>query len=319
MIDLGAALLRRLDPEAAHRLAVRAAQVMPRRPASADPVLATSAFGLNFPNPLGLAAGFDKNAEAVDGLLGMGFGFVEAGGVTPKPQPGNPKPRVFRLPADGAVINRYGLNSDGMDAVAARLAARRRTGIVGVNLGPNKDSVDRTADFVTLIARLAPLADYLSVNISSPNTPGLRDLQEADALSRLMQAAMEAADKAAMRGRTPILFKIAPDLDDAALEAILAAALRHRIDGLIIANTTVARPSALRSPSALTAQTGGLSGRPVFAPSTVMLAKAWLRVGGKLPLIGVGGVDSTGAALAKIEAGATLLQLYTGLIYKGRG
>jgi dihydroorotate dehydrogenase len=322
MLDLATPFLRLLDPEKAHRLAVKGLSLLPAgRVAAPDPALRTSAFGLDFPNPVGLAAGFDKDAEAIGPVFRLGFGFVEAGGVTPRPQPGNPKPRVFRLPEDRAVINRYGLNSAGVDAMAVRLARRDRdSGLVGVNLGPNKDSADRIADFVMLIDRLAPLADYLSVNISSPNTPGLRDLQEADALRFLMQAALQAADRvAAGRKRTPILFKIAPDLDDAVLFAILDAALEHRIDGLIIANTTIARPPTLSAPAGLTQEIGGLSGAPVFAASTRMLAKAFLHLEGRIPLIGVGGVDSAETALAKIEAGATLIQFYTGLIYRGPG
>jgi dihydroorotate dehydrogenase len=324
MPDLFTRALHRLDPETAHRLAVKGlafkglASLSLRTP-TPDPALLVTAFGLRFPNPIGLAAGFDKHAEAIGPLFRLGFGFVEAGGVTPQPQAGNPKPRVFRLGADNAIINRYGLNSEGMDAVARRLERRnRQAGIIGINLGPNKDSADRVDDFVRLTRRLAPLADYLSVNISSPNTPGLRDLQEADALRRLMQETLDAAESVMQAGkRTPILFKIAPDLDDAALEAILKVAVESRIDGLIIANTTTARPGGLQSNPLLIREAGGLSGPPVFAPSTRMLAKAFLQADGKLPLIGVGGVDSADAALAKIEAGASLVQLYTGLTYHG--
>jgi dihydroorotate dehydrogenase len=319
MASLLTRALHLLDPETAHRLAVKTIFALPMVAPPLDPALEMSAFGLRFPNPLGLAAGFDKHAEAIGSIFRLGFGFVEAGGVTPEPQIGNPKPRVFRLPQDRAVINRYGLNSEGVEAVARRLEARDRAkGLVGINLGPNKDSVDRIKDFVHLTRRLGPLADYLSVNISSPNTPGLRDLQEADALRRLMQQTLDAAAQTASAGkRTPILFKIAPDLDDAALGAILTVAIESGIDGLIIANTTTARPKSLRSDAALTQETGGLSGPPVFAASTRMLAKAFLIVGSKLPLIGVGGVDSAETALSKIEAGASLVQLYTGLIFQG--
>jgi dihydroorotate dehydrogenase len=318
-------VLQALDPETAHRAAVMALKLSPlRTPAPDDARLAVEAFGLRFPNPVGLAAGFDKNAEAVDGALGLGFGFVEVGGVTPRPQPGNPRPRVFRLTEDGAVINRYGLNSEGQDAVAARLAARRgqdfggrRGGIVGVNLGANKESTDRAGDYALLAARLAPLADFLTINVSSPNTPGLRDLQAEAALDDLVARTVEARDKAA-RGEarpTPVLLKIAPDMAEADLDGIVAVLLRRGLDGLIVSNTTVARPATLASPHAR--ETGGLSGRPLFQPATRLLAQAWLRIEGRAPLIGVGGVEDAATALAKIEAGASLIQLYTALIYKG--
>ncbi len=314
-------VLHALDPETAHRAAVMALKLSPlRRPAPDDARLGVEAFGLTFPNPVGLAAGFDKNAEAIDGALGLGFGFVEVGGVTPRAQPGNPPPRVFRLAEDGAVINRYGLNSEGLEAVAARLAARRnRAGIVGVNLGANKDSADRAGDYAMLAARLAPLADFLTINVSSPNTPGLRDLQAETALDDLVARTIEARDRATTAGMrpTPVLLKIAPDMAEADLDGIIAVLLRRRIDGLIIANTTVARPATLASPHAREA--GGLSGRPLFQPATRLLAQAWLRLEGRVPLIGVGGVEDAATALAKIEAGASLLQLYTALIYKGPG
>jgi dihydroorotate dehydrogenase len=315
------AFLHRFDPETAHKLAVRGASALRFLP-KGNPTrlnLATRCLGLDFPNPLGLAAGFDKDGEAGEGLFRLGFGFVEIGGVTHLPQPGNPRPRVFRLAPDRAVINRYGLNSAGMEHVARRLEMRRPAGgIIGVNLGPNKDSADRIADFVRLTRRLAPLCDYLSINISSPNTPGLRDLQEADALRRLMAETLGAADAVATDGRRkPVLFKIAPDLDDASLDGLIRVALDLGADGLIISNTTIARPESLASAPHLTKETGGLSGPPLFAASTRLLAKAYLRIGEKIPLIGVGGIDSAAAALAKIEAGASLLQLYTGLIYQG--
>lgn len=304
-----------IDAETAHAAAIAALRLMPRgTPAPDDPRLATTAFGLRFPNPVGLAAGFDKNAEVPDALLRLGFGFVEVGGVTPQPQPGNDRPRVFRLPADEAVINRYGLNSAGLTVVAERLAARSRIGLVGVNLAPNKDSRDRIADYLALAGRLMPAADYLSLNVSSPNTPGLRDLQAREALNELLARIIDL--RAAADLRTPILLKIAPDVDDLALDDVSAAALDHRIDGLIVANTTTTRPPGLRE-RRLAQEAGGLSGRPLFARSTSVLARAYLRLGDRMPLIGVGGIDSGAAALVKIAAGASLLQLYTGLVYRG--
>jgi dihydroorotate dehydrogenase len=323
LFDLARPLVQALDPETAHRLAVAALSIAPgRAPRPDDPSLAVSAFGLNFPNPLGLAAGFDKHAEAVDGLLGLGFGFVEIGGVTPEPQEGNPRPRVFRLVEDGAVINRYGLNSVGLDKVAGRLAARgkpvRKSGIVGVNLGANKLSADRAGDYALLAGRLAPLCDFLTVNVSSPNTPGLRDLQGEAELDALIARTLHARDEACIGGApTPVLVKIAPDLDEAGLDSVARVALARKVDGLIVANTTVARAPALRS--AHRQETGGLSGRPLFAASTRLLAQAALRLDGAMPLIGVGGIEDWRGALAKIEAGASLIQIYTALVYKGPG
>lgn len=319
LFSLARPLIHRLDAEMAHRLTVAALAAAPAlKPAADDPILATEAFGLAFPNPVGLAAGFDKHAEAVDGALGLGFGFVEVGGVTPLPQPGNPRPRVFRLPEDEAVINRYGLNSEGMEAVAARLAARRkRGGIVGVNLGANKDSADRAADYAILARRLAPLADFLTVNVSSPNTPGLRDLQAESALDDLIARALAARDEAgqATGHRTPVLLKIAPDLTLAELDGIVAVARKRAIDGMIVSNTTVARPDSLRGASRK--ETGGLSGRPLFASSTRILAETYRRVEAQFPLVGVGGVDSASAAFAKIRAGASLVQFYSAMVFKG--
>jgi dihydroorotate dehydrogenase len=318
LFNLARPLIHRMDAETAHRLAVLGLAKAPAlKPCADDPVLATEAFGLSFPNPVGLAAGFDKHAEAIDGALGLGFGFVEIGGVTPLPQPGNPRPRVFRLTEDEAVINRYGLNSEGMEAVAKRLEARRgRGGIVGVNLGANKDSADRTADYAVLARRLAPLADFLTINVSSPNTPGLRDLQAEAALDDLVARTLAARDEAE-GARTPVLVKIAPDLTSPELDGMIAVARRRGIDGLIVSNTTVTRPESLRS--AHRAQTGGLSGKPLFTASTRILAEAFLRVEGQFPLIGVGGVDSAETAFAKIRAGATLVQLYSAMVFKGPG
>lgn len=309
-------LLFALDPETAHRAAIaalKARALLP--PAASPPRLAHKLMGLDFPNPVGLAAGFDKNAEAVDGALAQGFGFVEVGTVTPRPQPGNPRPRMFRLPADRAIINRLGFNSAGHDAVHARLAARQRTGIVGVNLGANRDSVDRIADYVAGVRRFSEVADYLTINISSPNTPGLRDLQEKDALTRLLAAIADA--RAATPVRPPVLVKIAPDLDDGALAEIVAAAIAAGIDGMIVSNTTIARDGL--SDRRHAAEAGGLSGRPLFARSTAMLRKARELAGNRLVLIGGGGIDSPATARVKRAAGADLVQLYTGLVYEGPG
>ncbi|SDF62172.1 quinone-dependent dihydroorotate dehydrogenase [Bosea robiniae] len=320
LFNLARPLIHRMDAETAHRLTVAALAAAPAlRPGADDPVLATEAFGLSFPNPVGLAAGFDKHAEAVDGALGLGFGFVEIGGVTPLPQPGNPRPRVFRLLEDEAVINRYGLNSEGMEVVAKRLEARRgRGGLVGVNLGANKDSADRAADYATLARRLAPHADFLTINVSSPNTPGLRDLQAESALDDLVARTLAARDEATTGGRrTPVLVKVAPDLTLPELDGMIAVARKRSIDGLIVSNTTVTRPLTLRSTSK--AETGGLSGKPLFTASTRILAEAFLRVEGQFPLIGVGGVDSAETAFAKIRAGATLVQFYSAMVFKGPG
>jgi dihydroorotate dehydrogenase len=320
LFNLARPLIHRIDAETAHRLTVAALAAAPAlRSASDDPVLATEAFGLSFPNPVGLAAGFDKHAEAVDGALGLGFGFVEVGGVTPLPQPGNARPRVFRLTEDAAVINRYGLNSEGMEAVAERLAARRkRGGLVGVNLGANKDSTDRAADYAVLAGRLATVADFLTINVSSPNTPGLRDLQAESALDDLVARTLAARDEAAAGAeRTPVLLKIAPDLTLPELDGMVAVARKRCIDGMIVSNTTVARPASLKSEHR--AETGGLSGKPLFEASTRLLAETYLRVERQFPLVGVGGVDSAKAAFAKIRAGATLVQFYSAMVYRGPG
>jgi dihydroorotate dehydrogenase len=317
---LAAPLLRMLDPEAAHGLALAALKRAPLpRAAADDDRLRVQAFGLTFPNPVGLAAGFDKNAEVTEALLRLGFGFVEAGGVTPQPQPGNPRPRLFRLDADQAVINRLGLNSEGVDAVAARLAARAGAGgIVGINIGANKDSVDRAADYVACIETLAPQADFLTVNVSSPNTPGLRNLQQAAALDELLARVIDARERAAVgTARKPLLLKIAPDLALADLDDVVGVARQHRIDGMIVGNTTVSRPNLRETEKAK--QPGGLSGRPLFALSTRMLAETYVRAEGAFPLVGAGGIDSGAAAFAKIKAGASLIQLYSGLIFRGIG
>jgi len=314
-------LLRALDPEGAHALAVKALRYMPVAKGAPDaPELAVRAFGLNFPNPVGLAAGFDKNAQVPDALLRLGFGFVEVGTVTPRAQAGNPRPRLFRLETDTGVINRLGFNNDGAPVILARLAARAREGgIVGVNIGANRDSDDRAEDYVRLIETFAPVAGYFTINVSSPNTPGLRDLQQADALDDLLARVVAAREAVRPRsGPTPVLLKIAPDLTLAALDDVVGLARKHRVDGIIVGNTTVSRPASLRD-RARAKEQGGLSGRPLFKLSTRMLAETFVRAEGAFPLIGAGGIDSGPTAIAKIKAGATLLQLYTGLVFRGVG
>jgi len=314
-------MLRLLDPEDAHRLAIRGLRLLPpARPRPDDPKLAVRAFGLNFPNPIGIAAGFDKNAEVPDALLRLGFGFAEVGTVTPKPQAGNPRPRLFRLERDEAIINRMGFNNDGADAALRRLAARAQNGgIVGVNVGANKDSADRIDDYVRLIETFAPVASYFTVNVSSPNTPGLRNLQQAGALDDLLARVIDARERVRKNaGDSPVLLKIAPDLSLADLDDAVHIARSRGVDGMIVANTTIGRPPTLREQSRLKEQ-GGLSGRPLFRLSTRMVAETFVRVEGAFPLIGAGGIDSGGAALTKIRAGASLIQLYSSLVYKGLG
>jgi dihydroorotate dehydrogenase len=292
----------------------------PIRQRADDAKLAVRAFGLNFPNPVGLAAGFDKSAEVPDALLKLGFGFVEIGSVTPRPQPGNPRPRLFRLERDEGVINRMGFNNDGAHVVLRRLAARAHSGgIIGVNVGANKDSTNRVADYVRLIEIFAPVASYFTINVSSPNTPGLRNLQQADALNELLAKVIDARERVRQNaGDTPVLLKIAPDLTLAELDDVVQIARSRRIDGMIVGNTTLGRPSTLRDKSRAKEQ-GGLSGRPLFRLSNRMVAETYVRAEGAFPLIGVGGIDSGGAALTKIRAGATLIQLYSSLVYKGLG
>jgi dihydroorotate dehydrogenase len=317
--SLARPLLRMLDPEDAHRLAIQALKVPPFvKLVADDPRLAVRAFGLDFPNPIGMAAGFDKHGEVPDALLKLGFAFVEVGTVTPMPQSGNPRPRVFRLNRDQAVINRLGFHSDGAVAVRSRLAARAENGgIVGLNIGANRDSTDRIADYVRLIETLAPVASYFSVNISSPNTPGLRGLQQGEMLDSLLARVMEARTRVSREtGTIPLLIKIAPDLTLAELDGIVSAARKHRIDGMIVGNTTLARPPTLRERPIAT-EAGGLSGRPLFALATRMLAETYVRVEGAFPLIGVGGIDSGEAAVAKIRAGACLVELYSALVFHG--
>jgi dihydroorotate dehydrogenase len=314
-------LLRWFDPEDSHRLAVQGLRLLPPvRPRPDDAKLAVRAFGLNFPNPIGMAAGFDKNAEVPDALLRLGFGFVEVGTVTPKPQTGNPRPRVFRLERDEGVVNRLGFNNDGAEAVLRRLASRaHHGGIVGINVGANKDSPDRVADYVKLIETFAPVASYFTVNVSSPNTPGLRNLQHAAALDDLLAKVIDARERVRKNaGDSPVLLKIAPDLSLTELDDVVQIARSRRVDGMIVANTTLARPSTLREQTRAKEQ-GGLSGRPLFRLSTRMVAETYVRVEGAFPLVGVGGIDTGGAALTKIRAGASLIQLYSSLVFKGLG
>jgi dihydroorotate dehydrogenase len=309
-----------LDPETAHGVSIKTLKsgvpvaVSPRY----DERLKTTVAGLTFDNPLGMAAGYDKNAEVPDALITLGFGFAEVGTVTPLPQQGNPKPRIFRLTEDRAVINRLGFNNEGHDAAERRLAARAwRAGVVGVNIGANKESADRIRDYELGVARFAPLAAYLTINISSPNTPGLRDMQARESLAELLArvaAARDAAIAAAGR-KVPLFLKIAPDLHEADLEDIAAEVLDKGVESVIVSNTTISRPDLKSSANAT--ETGGLSGRPLFERSTIALARMRRLIGPSVALIGVGGVDSTETALEKIRAGADLVQLYTGMIYAG--
>ena len=309
-------LLRRLDPERAHRLARAGlrAGLGGRGPGPADPLLATEALGLRFPTPIGLAAGFDKDAEALAPLARLGFGFLEAGTVTPRPQPGNPRPRLFRLAEDQAAINRMGFNNAGIDAFVARLRRLRDGGGIGIplgaNVGINKDGADPERDYPALVGAVALLVDFVVINVSSPNTAGLRAWQQAERLAALL-----AAIAAAVPARPPLVVKIAPDLTDPELAEVIETCVRAGVAGLCIGNTTLARPATLRSRHA--AEAGGLSGAPLFARSTALLARASLRAGGRLCLIGVGGVFSGADVLTKLRAGASLVQLYTGFAYGG--
>lgn len=317
---LAGPLVRLLDPETAHGWTVRAlkSRLVPPQPRVEHPSLEVSLWGLRFSNPVGLAAGFDKNAEVPDAMLGQGFGFVEIGSVTPRPQPGNPKPRMFRLAEDRAIINRMGFNNEGMERVASRLEGRARIGIVGANLGKNKDTEDAASDYEKGAARLGPLADYVVINVSSPNTPGLRALQGRAQLEDLVGRTRAALNDAiAEAKRPPLLLKIAPDLNDEDLSDIANVALAGALDGLIVSNTTIARPETLVSPHK--AETGGLSGAPLLEPSTQVLARMYRLTQGKLPLIGAGGIASGADAYAKIRAGASLVQLYSALVYEGPG
>ena len=308
-------LVRLIEPEAAHALALGALKrnLVPRPPAFEDAALPITLWGREFANPIGLAAGFDKNAEVVDAMLAQGFGFVEVGSVTPLPQPGSPLPRLFRLPADGAVINRMGFNNQGQEVVARRLKARPQVGMVGVNLGKNLDSEDTTADYVEGVGALAGLADYLVINVSSPNTPGLRELQGREPLAALIGAVKRALPEPP----PPLLLKIAPDLSEDDKRDIAEVALETGIDGIVATNTTIQRPRGLIDRHR--AEGGGLSGRPLRDGSTAVLADIYHLTAGEIPLIGVGGIESGADAYAKIRAGASLVQLYTALVYHGPG
>lgn len=307
-----------LDPEVAHNLTIRGLKsgLSPTFfRGSDDPVLKTSVFGLDFNNPVGLAAGFDKNAEVMGAMLDQGFGFVEAGTVTPLPQDGNVRPRLFRLKEDRAVINRFGFNNAGLEAFAKNLGEQRdHPGIVGANVGANKDAADRTADYVTGIRRLNGLASYFTVNISSPNTPGLRALQSKDALEDLLVKVIKARNEGPA---TPVLLKIAPDLSQEDKKDIAEVSLAVGIDGLIVSNTTIERPESLKS--AHKGEAGGLSGAPLMVNSTKILSDIYKLTDGKIPLVGVGGIASGADAYAKIRAGASLVQFYSMLVYGGTG
>ena len=300
------------DAETAHGLSLAALRLLPRRASPANPILQQRVAGLDFPNPVGLAAGYDKNGEVFQAAYGLGFGFVEVGSVTPKPQSGNPRPRLFRLVEDNAVINRMGFNNDGMEAVAARLQAcptGQRFAPLGINVGANKDSEDRTADYVTATKRLADLADYVTVNISSPNTPGLRALQDKAALDDLLTRVKEA-----MPAGKPVFLKVAPDLAPADIDDITALVIAHKIDALIVSNTTITRPT-MRSSHAT--ETGGLSGALLRDLAQQRLIDFRKATGGTVRLIGVGGIASAQDAYARIRAGASLVQLYSALVYEG--
>jgi dihydroorotate dehydrogenase len=312
--DIGAALLRTLDPETAHRLAIQALKLAPLPPPPADdPVLATTVAGLRLSNPVGLAAGLDKNGEALRGLARLGFGFVECGSVTPRPQPGNPRPRLFRLSEDRAVINRMGFNNDGLEAFAGRLAHRPAGAVIGANLGANKETEDKAADYVAGLKRLKGLADYVTVNVSSPNTPGLRDLQGRAALDDLLGRLAEAR----AGDPTPVFLKIAPDLTAAEIGLIVEAGLDHGIDALIVSNTTLDRPETLRSRHRTEA--GGLSGAPLKPRARAALRAAAEASAGRMPLIAVGGIDSGDEAYDRLRAGASAVQIYSALVFDGPG
>lgn len=311
---LGLAALHRLDPETAHDLALRALRLrlVPLSGLVTSPRLQTRIAGLTLPNPIGLAAGFDKNARALTPLSRAGFGFVEAGAVTPRPQPGNPRPRLFRLSRDAAIINRFGFNNDGMEAVARRLAKRPKAAIIGLNLGANKDSNDRAEDFARVLAHCGRYLDFATVNVSSPNTENLRDLQGPEALSAVLKGVMEA--RSWLPTPIPIFLKIAPDLNDSELSQIAEVALASGLSGIIATNTTLSR-DGLKSPKR--DQAGGLSGAPLFEASTRVLARLSQLTEGKIPLIGVGGIGSAAQAYAKIQAGASAVQIYSAMVFHG--
>lgn len=307
-----------LDSETGHRLAIRALAALPARSALAPGgPLGVQVAGLAFPNPVGVAAGFDKDAEVPDALLGLGFGFTEVGSITPLPQAGNPRPRLFRLVEDEAVINRMGFNNGGAEAALARLRARAgRPGILGINIGANKDSPDRIADYAVMAGKMAPLASYLCVNVSSPNTPGLRALQDEGALRALIDAVIGARDAAVPDAPPPVFLKVAPDLEPADIDAIARIALEKGLGALVVSNTTISRP-ALRSHHA--GETGGLSGAPLRALATQRLRDFRKATGGAVPLVGVGGIATAEHAWERIRAGASLVQLYSAMVYEGPG
>ena len=320
LFDLASPLLGLLPPEEAHEATLKALELglFPHSAGPDHPCLTLSFARLALPNPVGIAAGFDKDARVPDAVLGLGCGFAEIGTVTPLAQAGNPRPRLFRLPRDRAVINRLGFNNGGHQAALERLRRRTQGGVIGVNIGANKDASDRVADYVEGLEAFFDVASYFTVNISSPNTPGLRDLQAPAALDALLRRLMEARARLVAAGKPsrPIVIKLSPDIAEDDLGAIVACLVAHGVDGIAVSNTTLAR-SGLTDP--LKREAGGLSGRPLFHRATVMLARVYRATEGKIPLIGIGGIDGGAAALAKIEAGATLVQLYTGLIYEGPG
>jgi dihydroorotate dehydrogenase len=320
--DLAARALHVLDPEDAHGWAIRGLKwgLGPRDNGPDDPILAVKLAGLDLPNCVGLAAGFDKNAEVPDAMLAAGFGFVEAGTVTPLAQAGNPRPRLFRLTEDEAVINRMGFNNGGLEPFAQRLAARKgRDGVVGANIGANKDATDRIQDYVTGLTRLWGLSDYFTANISSPNTPGLRALQTKAALEELLGrlAQTRGALKASSGRDYPIFLKVAPDLEDGEVEAIVDTVVGAGLDAIIVSNTTIARPDTLKSAQA--GEGGGLSGAPLLAPSTAVLRRFHAASAGRVALVGAGGIADGAGAYAKIRAGARAVQLYSALVYGGPG
>jgi dihydroorotate dehydrogenase len=319
MHDFAARLLHFMDPEDAHRASILGLRLGlgPADRADDDPILRTTLAGLDLPSPVGLAAGFDKNAEAPDAMLRAGFGFVECGTVTPQPQAGNPRPRLFRLTEDRAVINRMGFNNAGLDAFAANLAARRHKGVVGANIGANKDSDDRIGDYVAGLRRLWGRASYFTVNISSPNTPGLRALQTRSALEDLLGRLDEARRDLNPTGDYPVFLKVAPDLEDGEVETIVETVAAFGLQGIIVSNTTVSRPDSLRSPRKT--ETGGLSGPPLLSLSTQVLARFHAANSHGLTLIGAGGIATGADALAKIRAGASAVQFYSAMVFEGPG
>ncbi len=321
VFELARPLLYALDPEQAHELTLKSleAGIYPRPAAADDARLGVKVWGLDFANPLGIAAGFDKDARVPGAVLGMGFGHAEIGTVTPRPQEGNPRPRVFRLIRDRALINRLGFNNSGHAAALARLTRARPKGVLGINVGANKDAADRAADYVAGVRAFYDVASYFTVNISSPNTPGLRDLQAPAALDELVGRVLQAREEmmAAGRPKRPVVVKLAPDIAEDDLEPIVRVLEARGVDGIAVSNSTLARERL--GDTALAKEAGGISGRPLFHRSTVVLARVHVLTGGRIPLIGIGGINSGATAIAKLEAGATLLQLYTGLVYEGPG